>query len=163
MEPPIKPFLRPFLTTHSAKAPPPTLLFFLVFLLVVATLQSKSKSGIICLNDQSLSRFLTSVATPRPYSIVIFFDAVQLHDKIELRLHKLHQEFSIVSSSFIANHNISHPWRSKLFFCDIKVQGISVLIHAIWRQRPPTHLPHCPQPFLQGFTTHGLGRFLATR
>ncbi|KAL4316614.1 hypothetical protein AHAS_Ahas15G0302700 [Arachis hypogaea] len=125
MEPPIKPFLRPFLTTHSAKAPPPTLLFFLVFLLVVATLQSKSKSGIICLNDQSLSRFLTSVATPRPYSIVIFFDAVQLHDKIELRLHKLHQEFSIVSSSFIANHNISHPWRSKLFFCDIKVQGIS--------------------------------------
>ncbi|KAL4375094.1 hypothetical protein AHAS_Ahas05G0247400 [Arachis hypogaea] len=133
--------------------PPPTLLLFLIFLLAVATLQSKSKSSIIRLNNQSLSHFLTFVATPRPYSIVIFFDAVQLHDKTELRL--LHQEFSIVSSSFIANHNISHPWRSNLFFGDIKVQGISVLTHTIWRQRPPTHSPHRPQPFLQGFTTHG--------
>ncbi|XP_061376534.1 probable dolichyl-diphosphooligosaccharide--protein glycosyltransferase subunit 3B [Gastrolobium bilobum] len=83
------------------------------------SLQSRSKSGVIRLNDQSLSRFLTSVKTPRPYSILLFFDAVQLHDKAELRLTDLRNEFSIVSSSFIAN-NIDNPSHTKLFFCDIE-------------------------------------------
>ncbi|KAL1342724.1 hypothetical protein HN51_029242 [Arachis hypogaea] len=157
-------------------APPPNLPLFLVFLLVVATLtassssntnderveellslQSRSKSGIIRLNDQSLSRFLTSVATPRPYSIVIFFDAAQLHDKTELRLRELHQEFSIVSSSFIANHNISHPSRSKLFFCDIEFKesqfsftqfGVNALPHI--RLIAPNHSFKDSQPMDQG-------------
>ncbi|XP_027366468.1 probable dolichyl-diphosphooligosaccharide--protein glycosyltransferase subunit 3B [Abrus precatorius] len=83
------------------------------------SLQSRSKSGIIRLNDQSLSRFLTSVQTPRPYSILLFFDAAQLHDKPELRLTDLRNEFSIVASSFIAN-NLNNPSHSKLFFCDIE-------------------------------------------
>ncbi|WVY97922.1 probable dolichyl-diphosphooligosaccharide--protein glycosyltransferase subunit 3B [Vigna radiata var. radiata] len=80
------------------------------------SLQSRSKSGVIRLNDQSLSRFLTAVKTPRPYSILLFFDAAQLHDKQELRLTELHNEFSIVASSFLTNN----PSNSKLFFCDIE-------------------------------------------
>ncbi|XP_047161729.1 probable dolichyl-diphosphooligosaccharide--protein glycosyltransferase subunit 3B [Vigna umbellata] len=80
------------------------------------SLQSRSKSGVIRLNDQSLSRFLTAVKTPRPYSILLFFDAAQLHDKQELRLTELHNEFSIVATSFLTNN----PSNSKLFFCDIE-------------------------------------------
>ncbi|XP_020202739.1 probable dolichyl-diphosphooligosaccharide--protein glycosyltransferase subunit 3B [Cajanus cajan] len=79
-------------------------------------LQSRSKSGVIRLNDQSLARFVTSVKTPRPYSVLLFFDAAQLHDKSELRLTELRNEFSIVASSFLANN----PSNAKLFFCDIE-------------------------------------------
>ncbi|TKY51110.1 dolichyl-diphosphooligosaccharide--protein glycosyltransferase subunit 3B [Spatholobus suberectus] len=82
------------------------------------SLQSRSKSGVIRLNDQSLARFVSSVKTPRPYSILLFFDAAQLHDKPELRLTELRNEFSIVASSFLANNPSSD--NPKLFFCDIE-------------------------------------------
>ncbi|KAE8712571.1 putative dolichyl-diphosphooligosaccharide--protein glycosyltransferase subunit 3A [Hibiscus syriacus] len=80
-------------------------------------LQSQSKSGVIHLDDQSVSKFLRSPKTPRPYSLLIFFDAVQLRDKSDLSLRDLSQEFAVVASSFIANHNSANP---KLFFCDIE-------------------------------------------
>lgn len=84
-------------------------------------LQSRSASGVIHLDDQSVSRFLTSPKSPRPYSLLIFFDALQLHDKSELHLKELRHEFGIVSSSFIANNpDPSSPSRSKLFFCEIE-------------------------------------------
>ncbi|PON31995.1 Oligosaccharyl transferase complex, subunit OST3/OST [Parasponia andersonii] len=84
-------------------------------------LQSRSKSGVIHLDDHSISRFLTSVKTPRPYSLLIFFDAVQLHDKHELHLKDLHKEFAIVASSFITNNqDPSSPSHAKIFFCDIE-------------------------------------------
>ncbi|TXG47093.1 hypothetical protein EZV62_026387 [Acer yangbiense] len=95
-------------------------------------LQSQSKSGIIRLNDQLVSRFLTSTKTPRPYSILLFFDAQQLHDKTELNLKEIRAEFSLVASSFIANNAAadgdgdsdsdgdSSDSRGKLFFCDIE-------------------------------------------
>ncbi|GMI89492.1 ATU, oligosaccharyltransferase subunit 3/6 [Hibiscus trionum] len=80
-------------------------------------LQSHSKSGVIHLDDRSVARFLTSPKTPRPYSLLVFFDAVQLRDKPDLRLRELSQEFAVIASSFIANHNSTNP---KLFFCDIE-------------------------------------------
>ncbi|KAE9589324.1 putative oligosaccharyl transferase complex, subunit OST3/OST6 [Lupinus albus] len=84
------------------------------------SLQSRSKSGVIHFNDQSLSRFISSVKTPRPYSLLFFFDAVHLHDKSELRLLELLKEFNLVSSSFIAN-NIDNPdVVNKIFFCHIE-------------------------------------------
>ncbi|KAL5070175.1 hypothetical protein RYX36_021062 [Vicia faba] len=83
------------------------------------SLQSRSASGIIHLNDQSIARYITSVNTPRPYSLLIFFDAAQLRDKSELRLTELHKEFSIVASSFITN-NANHSSLTKLFFCEIE-------------------------------------------
>ena len=42
----------------------------------VSELQSRSKTGIIHLDD-----YLTSTKTPRPYYLLIFFDAIELHDK----------------------------------------------------------------------------------
>ncbi|OMO64889.1 Magnesium transporter protein 1 [Corchorus olitorius] len=80
-------------------------------------LQSESKSGVIHFDDRAVSKFLTSPKTPRPYSIIIFFDATQLHDKSELHLRELRNEFGLVASSFIANNNYSN---TKLFFCDIE-------------------------------------------
>ncbi|KAJ6376989.1 hypothetical protein OIU76_026028 [Salix suchowensis] len=81
-------------------------------------LQSQSKSGVIHLNDHIVSRFLTSTKTPRPYSLLIFFDAKHLHSKTELHLQDLHTEFSLLSSSFISNNDASSA--SSLFFCDIE-------------------------------------------
>ena len=84
-------------------------------------LQSRSKSGVIHLDDHSVSRFLTSLKTPRPYSLLIFFDAAQLHEKQELHLKDLYKEFSIVASSFITNNqDPSSPSHAKIFFCDIE-------------------------------------------
>ncbi|KAF4372501.1 hypothetical protein F8388_027174 [Cannabis sativa] len=84
-------------------------------------LQSRSKSGVIHLDDHSISRFLKSVKTPRPYSLLLFFDATQLHDKQELHLKDLQKEFGIVASSFITNNqDPSSPSHAKIFFCDIE-------------------------------------------
>ncbi|EEF43913.1 probable dolichyl-diphosphooligosaccharide--protein glycosyltransferase subunit 3B [Ricinus communis] len=85
------------------------------------SLQSQSSTGVIHLNDHSISRFLTSTKTPRPYSLLIFFDAKQLHEKAELHLQDLHHEFSLVASSFINNNaDQSSASYGKLFFCDIE-------------------------------------------
>ncbi|KAF8030184.1 hypothetical protein BT93_E2580 [Corymbia citriodora subsp. variegata] len=84
------------------------------------SLQSRSKSGVIHLDDHSISRFLTSTKTPRSYSLLIFFDATQLHDKPELHLQDLRREFSLVASSFVANNADDSSSRSKLFFCDLE-------------------------------------------
>ncbi|KAK9103135.1 hypothetical protein Sjap_020389 [Stephania japonica] len=67
------------------------------------------------LTDETLARFLTSHPT-RSYSLLMFFDAVQLHDKPELHLQSLRSDFALVAHSFISNNNPNN----KLFFCDIE-------------------------------------------
>ncbi|XP_034697658.1 probable dolichyl-diphosphooligosaccharide--protein glycosyltransferase subunit 3B [Vitis riparia] len=101
------------------------------------SLQSRSKSGVIHLDDHSLSRFLTSTTTPRPYSILIFFDATQLHEKPELNLQGLRSEFGLLASSFISNNKDS-PSASKLFFCDIEFKESQ----SSFAQFGITSLPH---------------------
>ncbi|KAG6502159.1 probable dolichyl-diphosphooligosaccharide--protein glycosyltransferase subunit 3 [Zingiber officinale] len=103
------------------------------------TLRDQSPSGVIRLNDRLVSRFLTSVDTPRPYSLLIFFDANQLRSKAELHLPHLHSEFSLLSASFAAHHKEDDVSSSRLFFCDIEfgesqqsfgLFGVSSLPHA---------------------------------
>ncbi|KAL0012413.1 hypothetical protein SO802_007521 [Lithocarpus litseifolius] len=84
------------------------------------SLQSRSKSGVIHLDDHSVSRYLTSAKTPRPYYLLIFFDATQLHDKSELQLKTLHSEFSLLAQSFVTNNPDPSPSNPNLFFCDIE-------------------------------------------
>ncbi|XP_050213142.1 probable dolichyl-diphosphooligosaccharide--protein glycosyltransferase subunit 3B [Mercurialis annua] len=85
------------------------------------TLQSQSTAGIIHLNDQTVSRFIVSTKTPRPYSLLVFFDAKEHHDKAELHLAELYYEFKILATSFITNHpDNSSASYGKLFFCDIE-------------------------------------------
>ncbi|KAI8525163.1 hypothetical protein RHMOL_Rhmol13G0207600 [Rhododendron molle] len=84
------------------------------------TLQSQSPSGVIHLTDPLISRLLTSAPPPRPFSLLLFFDAQQLHDKSELRLKPLKSEFSLLASSFIENNPNPNPNKPHLFFCDVE-------------------------------------------
>ncbi|CAE5957204.1 unnamed protein product [Arabidopsis arenosa] len=85
----------------------------------LVSLRSAAESGVIPLNDDDVSKFITSVATPRPYSLIIFFDAVHLHDNSQLRLPEFRREFGLVSATFIANNN-NGTNGTKLFFCVIE-------------------------------------------
>ncbi|CAA7050413.1 unnamed protein product, partial [Microthlaspi erraticum] len=90
----------------------------------LVSLRSAAESGVIRLDEDGVSRFLTSVATPRPYSLIIFFDAVYLHSNRELRLLEFRREFRIVSASFIANNNNDGSNGTKIFFCEIDSESL---------------------------------------
>ncbi|KAA8515473.1 hypothetical protein F0562_018916 [Nyssa sinensis] len=83
------------------------------------TLQSQSESGVIHLTDQHISRFVSSAKAPRSFSLLIFFDAAQLHEKTELHLKEILDDFAVLASSYITN-NKDTPSESKLFFCHIE-------------------------------------------
>ncbi|KAM0952288.1 putative oligosaccharyl transferase complex, subunit OST3/OST6, Thioredoxin-like superfamily [Dioscorea sansibarensis] len=100
----------------------------------LVALRARSPSGVIHFDDRAISRFLTSAPSPRPFSLLVFFDAAQLRDKPELHLPQLRSEFGLLSSSFFL-HN---PSSTSLFFCDIEFQesqssfqlfGVSSLPH----------------------------------
>ncbi|TMW88251.1 hypothetical protein EJD97_018846 [Solanum chilense] len=78
-------------------------------------LRSQSPTGVIHLSDHLLRRIL-SAKSPRPFSFLIFFDAKQLHSKPELSLPTLKNEFSLLSSSFLANN----PGNKKIFYFTIE-------------------------------------------
>nr|CAD1841100.1 unnamed protein product [Ananas comosus var. bracteatus] len=80
------------------------------------TLRSRSPSGVIHFNDAAVSRFLSSAPSPRPYSILVFFDAAHLRSNPDLHLRELRSEFALLSASFSA-HN---PSSSRLFFADLE-------------------------------------------
>ncbi|KAG7653929.1 Nuclear transport factor 2 eukaryote [Arabidopsis suecica] len=85
----------------------------------LVSLRSATESGVIPLNDDDVSKFITSVSTPRPYSLIIFFDAIHLHGNSQLRLPEFRREFGLVSATFIANNN-NGTNGTKLFFCEIE-------------------------------------------
>ncbi|CAI9279833.1 unnamed protein product [Lactuca saligna] len=82
------------------------------------SIQSRSSSGVVHLSDNLLRRIITT--KPRSFSLIIFFDAIQLHDKSELHLKSLKSEFFLLSKSFGINNENSPSALSKLFFCDIE-------------------------------------------
>ncbi|GMH05337.1 hypothetical protein Nepgr_007177 [Nepenthes gracilis] len=99
------------------------------------SLRSQSNAGVIRLTDDLLRRILSP--PHRSFSFLIFFDAVQLHDKAELQLPTLKSEYSLVAASFIAN-NKDTPHHSEVFFFDIEFKesqhsfslfGVSALPH----------------------------------
>lgn len=83
-------------------------------------LRAKSPEGVIHLDDRGIGRFLTSVRSPRPYSIVIFFDAAHLRSRGDLHLPRLRSEFGLVSEAFAAHHRSDPEKLSRVFFCDIE-------------------------------------------
>ncbi|KAL9686758.1 hypothetical protein QQ045_031151 [Rhodiola kirilowii] len=80
------------------------------------SLQSRSPSGVIHLDDNSVRRYIISAKPPRSFSILVFFDAAHLHDKSELHLKDLRLEFGILASSYIRN-NQGSDGEGKIFFC----------------------------------------------
>ncbi|MQL71908.1 hypothetical protein Taro_004273 [Colocasia esculenta] len=119
-------------------------------------LRSRSPSGVIHLDDDAVSRFLTSAPSPHPYSLVVFFDATQLRNRPDLHLPQLRSEFALVSAAFASRHRSDPATLSRVFFCDIEfgesqrsfqLFGVSSLPHvrhvgpavANLRDSEPTH------------------------
>ncbi|KAL7607705.1 hypothetical protein Lser_V15G10689 [Lactuca serriola] len=81
------------------------------------SLQSQFPSGIIHLNETILYRIFN--ADPRSFYLIIFFDAIQLHDKPELNLKTIKSEYPLIAKSFSINNQNSSNF-SKIFFCDLE-------------------------------------------
>lgn len=81
-------------------------------------LQSRSKDGVIRVTDNKFLR-ISSSEVPRPYALVIFFDAEQLWTQQELRLQEYRKEFGLVASSYI-KHNGGRSGEGKVFFLDVE-------------------------------------------
>jgi len=142
------------------------------------SLRSQSESGVIHLNDQSVARFILNSASPRPYSIVIFFDAAQLQSKPDLHLPQLRSEFALVSSSFLAYNaesgTGSKPDSDKVFFCDLEfgesqhsfsLFGVNSLPH-IRHVGPATKSPRESEPMEQSEfagLAESMSRFVETK
>ncbi|XP_024371518.1 probable dolichyl-diphosphooligosaccharide--protein glycosyltransferase subunit 3B [Physcomitrium patens] len=88
-------------------------------------LRSQSKDGVIRLEESNFRRFMATTK-PRPYSLILFFDASQLHANTELKLVELRKEFGLVATAY-AKHNEGTDADAKVFFCDLefkKMQGV---------------------------------------
>lgn len=81
-------------------------------------LQERAPDSIIRLDDASLRKFALQ-PEGRPYSLVVFFDALQLRDKTELKLEELRKEFGLAASAFVT-HNKGTPAGSKVFFVELE-------------------------------------------
>ncbi|KAK9155824.1 hypothetical protein Sjap_003304 [Stephania japonica] len=124
------------------------------------SLQSQSPSGVIRLTDETLARFLTSHPT-RSYSLLIFFDAVQLHDKPELHLESLRSDFALVAHSFISNNNNNNNNNNNTLLLRHRIQALPVLLLPLLRELPPPHPPRLtPPPNPQAVAAHGPGPLL---
>ncbi|MQM18934.1 hypothetical protein Taro_051932 [Colocasia esculenta] len=105
----------PFLPLPTARADPAADL-----VAELEALRAQSPLGVIHLDDRAVSRFLASATSPRPYSLVVFFDAAQLRSKPELHLPQLLSEFGLVSAAFATHHSSDPASLSRVFFCDIE-------------------------------------------
>lgn len=89
-------------------------------------MRSQSKDGVIRLDDNNFRRFMSTTSGPRPYSLILFFDASQLHANTELKLVEFRKEFGLVATAY-ANHNKGTEAEGKVFFCDLEfkhMQGV---------------------------------------
>lgn len=88
-------------------------------------MQSQSKDGVIRLDENNFRRFM-STGEPRPYALILFFDASQLHANAELKLVEFRKEFGLVATAY-AKHHKGQASDAKVFFCDLEfkqMQGV---------------------------------------
>lgn len=78
--------------------------------------RAQSKDGVIRLDDESLKRFAIPSPEHRPYSLMIFFDALQLRDNAELKLESLRGEYGLVAAAYAK----ANPDSSRVFFADLE-------------------------------------------
>ncbi|CAI5459135.1 unnamed protein product [Closterium sp. Yama58-4] len=85
-------------------------------------LRRRAKDGVIRITDESFAAYIKA-AEPRPYGVLLFFDAAKLHDNADLKLPALRREFALVArayaSKFLADG--AAP-RDEVFFCDVELQ-----------------------------------------
>ncbi|BBM99819.1 dolichyl-diphosphooligosaccharide---protein glycosyltransferase subunit MAGT1/TUSC3 [Marchantia polymorpha subsp. ruderalis] len=102
--------------------------------------QARSADGVVRLDDESLRRFANPSPEPRPYSLVIFFDASQLRDNAELRLEELRREYGLAAS---AHAKGSTGGSGKLFFCELEFKQAQASFAAFGVSTLP-HIKHLP-------------------
>lgn len=99
-------------------------------------LQAKSQDGVIRMDDNRFRRFVAT-DDPRPYAMILFFDAQQLREQTELRLEEFRREFGLVASSYI-KHNEGGSGDGKVFFCDVEFKEAQ----GVFRMFDVQTLPH---------------------
>lgn len=101
--------------------------------------QAQSKDGVIRLDDESLKRFAIPVPEVRPYSLMIFFDALQLRDNAELKLEHLRAEYGLLATTYVK----SNPDSVRVFFADVEFTRSQPIFEAFKVSMLPTikHLP----------------------
>lgn len=105
--------------------------------------QSSSKDGVIHLDDASFRRFMSTTSSdPRSYSLVVFFDAIQMRDNRELRLEDFRKEFGLAALAYI-KHNKDTEAASKVFFCDIEFTQ-SQQVFQLFGVTTLPHIRHVP-------------------
>ncbi|KAG0591329.1 hypothetical protein M758_1G163500 [Ceratodon purpureus] len=88
-------------------------------------MQAQAKDGVIRLDEHNFRRFM-STSEPRPYALILFFDASQLHSNTELRLVEFRKEFGLVATAYGKYHK-GQESEGKVFFCDLEfkqMQGV---------------------------------------
>lgn len=104
-------------------------------------LQSRAKDGVIRLDDSSFRRFMAT-SDPRPYSVILFFDANQLRSNTELKLEDLRKEYGLVSAAYI-KHNRDRESATKVFFCEVEFRQAQNIFQTFGVQTLP-HLRVVP-------------------
>ncbi|KAH7314897.1 hypothetical protein KP509_21G026200 [Ceratopteris richardii] len=104
-------------------------------------LQSHAADGVIRFDDGAVQRFIKEPKV-RPYSLIVFFDALQLRDNADLHLADLRREFGIMASTYIRN-NKDTPAASKVFFIDLEFQK-SQRSFSLFGVNSLPHIRHIP-------------------
>ncbi|CAI5532396.1 unnamed protein product [Closterium sp. Naga37s-1] len=94
-------------------------------------LRRRAKDGVIRITDESFAAYIKA-AEPRPYGVVLFFDAAKLHDNGDLKLPALRREFALLAkayaSKFLADGAVP---RDEVFFCDVEYGQSEKVFHAL--------------------------------
>lgn len=104
-------------------------------------LQSRAADGVIRFDDASVRHFIEQ-AEPRPYALIVFFDALHLRDNADLRLPDLRREFGLLASTYI-RHNQGTGAASKVFFADVEFKQ-SQRSFALFGVNSLPHIKHIP-------------------
>lgn len=92
----------------------------------LARLRDRAADKVPRLDDAAYGKYAEGAA-PRPYALIIFFDAQELHKHRELNLQAARREFALAAAAFgksaVAAADAAAGNASRLFFCDIEFKS----------------------------------------
>ncbi|KAL2652118.1 hypothetical protein R1flu_020246 [Riccia fluitans] len=103
-------------------------------------MQGRSTDGVIRLDDELLRKFANPSPEPRPYSLIFFFDALQLRDNSDLKLEELRREYGLAATTYVKGSN---GGSGKVFFCELEFKQAQSSFAAFGVSTLP-HIKHLP-------------------
>ncbi|KAL3699815.1 hypothetical protein R1sor_017837 [Riccia sorocarpa] len=103
-------------------------------------MQARSTDGVIRLDDELLRKYANPSPEPRPYSLIFFFDALQLRDNSELKLEELRREYAVAATTYVKGRN---GGSGKVFFCELEFKQAQASFAAFGVNTLP-HIKHLP-------------------